>query len=82
MDLKTVFSWRDEVGVKRGVFYEDGKIEFEEWPVPPHEDIIDTFENVFKGQFVHPWINPNNWDPPFRGLHNQGNYLCSLEKSE
>jgi hypothetical protein len=45
LDLKTVFTWRDEVGVKRGVLYEDGKVEFDKWPVPPHEDIIDIFEN-------------------------------------
>ena len=74
LDLKTVLAWRDEVGIRRGVLYEDGRIEFEEWPVPPHEDIIDIFENVFKGQFVHPWTDPNNWMAPFRGLHSKGKF--------
>ena len=57
LDLMTVFTWRNEVGIRRGVLYEDGKVEFEEWPLPPHEDIIDIFENVFKRQFVSPWPN-------------------------
>jgi hypothetical protein len=72
LDLKTVFTWRDEVGIRRGVLYENGKIEFDKWPVPPHEDIFDIFENVFKRQFVLPWMNQNNRIPTFRGKHNQG----------
>jgi hypothetical protein len=52
LDLKTVFTWRDEVGIRRGVLCEDGKVEFDKWPAPPHEDIIDIFENVFKRQLA------------------------------
>jgi hypothetical protein len=70
LDLNTVFTWRDEVGIRRGVLYEDGKIEFEEWPNPPHVDIIDIFENIFKWQFLFPWLNPRA--PTFNGKHNQG----------
>jgi hypothetical protein len=51
--LKIVSTWRDEVGIRRGVLYEDGKVEVDIWPVPP-EDIIDIFENVFKRHFVLP----------------------------
>ena len=72
LDLKTVFTWRDEVGIRSGVLYEDGKVEFDKWPVPPHEDIIDIFENFFKLQFVLPWMSQNNRIPPFKGKHNQG----------
>lgn len=72
MDLKSVLTWRDELGIRRGVLFEDGKIEFEKWPVAPHDDIIDIFENVFKRQFVMPWMTPNNRVPTFRGKHNQG----------
>jgi hypothetical protein len=30
LDLKTVFNWRDEAGIREGVLYDDGKVEFEE----------------------------------------------------
>jgi len=68
LDLKTVFAWRDEVGIRRGILYEDGKVEFEEWPVRPLEDDIDIFENIFKSQFLCSWVNPRN--PTFEGKHN------------
>ena len=70
LNLMTVFTWRNEVGIRRGVLYEDGKVEFEEWPLPPHEYIIDLFENVFKRQFVSPW--PNDLNPTFDGIYSQG----------
>ena len=59
------------------MLYEDGKVEFEEWPNPPHEDIIDVFERVFRRQFVNPW--PNDLDPTFLGKHNQGEETLFLE---
>jgi len=68
--VKTVLAWRDEVGVRRGILYEDGKVEFEEWSVRPHEAVIDIFENIFKSQFVCCCMNPRN--PTFEGKHNQG----------
>jgi hypothetical protein len=49
LDLQTVFTWPDEVGIRKGVLYEDGKVEFEEWSLPPHENVIDVFETMFKG---------------------------------
>ena len=54
LELKTVFTWRDEVGIRRGVLYEDGKVEFEEWLLPPYENIVDVFETIFRRQFVFP----------------------------
>ena len=80
LDLETVLTWRDEVGIRRGVLYNDGKLEFEEWPRPPHEDVIDIFENNFKMQFVFPWMNPNNLIPTFEGKHNQGKDTLFLEE--
>jgi len=62
--------WRDEAGIRRGVLSEDGKVESEEWPVRPHEDIIDIFENIFKSQFVFLWMNPRN--PTFEGKKGTG----------
>ena len=76
LDLKTVFAWRDEAGIRRGVLYEDGKVEFEVWPVLPHEDIVDIFENIFKSQFVFPWMDPRN--PTFEGKHNEDKKASSL----
>ena len=70
LDLETVFTWRDEVGIRRGVLYEDGIVEFEQWPVAPHEEIVDVFENIFKGIFVFPWLNPRN--PTFDGKRSSG----------
>ena len=77
LDLRTVFTWRDEVGLKRGVLYEDGKIEFEEWPVRPHEQITDFFATIFKAQFVFPWWNPMN--PTFDGMGSSGKNTLILE---
>ena len=67
LDLKTVFTWCDEVGVRRGVLYEDGKIEFDKWPAPPHDDIVDLF---LRRQCVNAWPSVEN--PTFSGKHNQG----------
>lgn len=72
LDLKTVLKWRDEAGVKRGILFEDRKVEFDEWPNPPHEDLIRLFENLFKSQFVNQWIAPNYYKPNFDGKHTQG----------
>ena len=77
LDLRTVLTWRDEVGIRRGVLYEDGKVEFEEWPLPPHESIIDLFEIIFRRQFVSPW--PNDLNTTFDGTHNQGEDAIFLE---
>ena len=77
LDLKTVFAWRDEVGIRRGVLYEDGKVEFNEWPLPPHEYIIDLFEIIFRRQFISPW--PNDLNPTFDGIHSQGEDTLFLE---
>ena len=77
LDLKTVFTWCNEVGIKRGVLYEDGKVEFDEWPLPPHEYIIDLFEIIFRRQFISLW--PNDLNPTFDGIHSQGEDTLFLE---
>jgi hypothetical protein len=35
LDLRTVLKWRDETGIECGVLFENGKIGFDEWLVPP-----------------------------------------------
>jgi hypothetical protein len=47
--------WRDEVGVKRGILYSEGKILFEEWPTPLHEEVIDEINSQFDRQFRWPF---------------------------
>ena len=47
VDVENIRKWRDEIGVKKGVVCDDGKIIFDEWPVPPHEQIISEFNAQF-----------------------------------
>ena len=49
--FEEMIAWRDEVGVKRGILYDEGKILFEEWPTPPHDEVIDEFNSQFDRQF-------------------------------
>jgi hypothetical protein len=72
LDLRMVLKWRDEAGIKRGILFENGKIEFDEWPIPPHESLIELFENMFKYQFINPWITTSNYCPNFDGKRSQG----------
>ena len=72
LDLRTVLKWRDEAGIKHGILFENGKIEFDKWTIPPHEDSIDLFENMFKSQFMNQWITAHDYCPNFDGKHTQG----------
>ena len=72
LDLRTVLKWRDEEGIKRGLLFENGRIEFDKWPTPPHEGLIDLFENIFKSQFVYQWITAIDYQPNFDGKRAQG----------
>ena len=51
VDVEDIITWRDEVGVRKGVVCEDGKVIFETWPEPPHEDIVSEFNTQFVTQF-------------------------------
>ena len=53
-------------------FARHAKVEFEKWPTPPHEDIIEVFEAMFRFQFYKPWSILNNLTPVFEGTHAQG----------
>ena len=52
VDVENIRKWRDEIGVKKGVVCDDGKVIFDEWPVPPHEQIISDFNTQFIAQFA------------------------------
>lgn len=62
-------------GIKYGILFENGKIEFDKWRTPPHYNLIDLFENIFKYQFVYPWITASDWQPNFDGIRSQGKKL-------
>jgi hypothetical protein len=47
VDVENIRKWRDEIGVKKGVVCDDGKVIFDEWPDSPHEDIISEFNAQF-----------------------------------
>ena len=47
VDVENIRKWRDEIGVKRGVVCDDGKLIFDEWPDSPHEEIISEFNMQF-----------------------------------
>jgi hypothetical protein len=51
VDIEDIIAWRDEVGVRKGVVCEDGKVTFNEWPLPPHEHIVSEFNTQFVTQF-------------------------------
>ena len=51
IDVENIRKWRDEIGVKKGVICDDGKVIFDEWPDSPHEDIVSEF-NVQLAEFA------------------------------
>ena len=58
IDFEDFVVWKQQVGLKRGViFEEDGTIIFEEWPVPPHDEIIDEFNSQYDRQLKSFYAN-------------------------
>jgi hypothetical protein len=47
VDVENIRKWRDEIGVKKGVICDNGKVIFDEWPDSPYEDIISEFNAQF-----------------------------------
>lgn len=77
-----LIKWRDEVGVLRGIVYEDdGTVTFDEWTQPPHDQVIGEFSRMFLRQLVEPWENAPV-DPTFETTGSQGmNYVFLHLKS-
>jgi hypothetical protein len=72
-DWEDVIAWQEEVGLKKGVIYEEtGDISFDEWPSAPHEPLILEFTKMFHQQFDTPWMNSPLY-PIFEGEGSQGN---------
>jgi hypothetical protein len=73
--FEDIIHWKDEVGLKRGVLFdEDGTVLFEEWPIRPHDAIIDEFSNQFSNQLRHPYVNTIH-HPTFRNHGTEGSNL-------
>ena len=51
VDVEDIITWRDEVGVRKGVVCEDGKVIFDEWPDRPYEQIVSECNMQFGSQF-------------------------------
>jgi len=51
VDIDNIRKWRDEIGVKKGVICDHGKVIFDEWPDAPHEQILSEFNTQFITQF-------------------------------
>jgi hypothetical protein len=73
--FEDIIHWKDEIGLKRGVLFdEDGTVLFEEWPIRPHDAIIDEFGLQFSNQLRHPYRHPT-----FRNHGTEGTDLFLTE---
>jgi hypothetical protein len=73
LNFEDVIKWRDEVGVKKGMVFEDGKVMFNEWLVPPHEHIGSEINTQFIKQFSAPFSGTPHY--PFINNGTTGIYL-------
>jgi hypothetical protein len=65
-----IIRWQDEVGLRRGVVYDDkdDAVIFQDfWPLEPHEAIIGEFIFMFLNQLRAPWAG-TQFDPVFEGV--------------
>jgi len=64
-----VIEWSNQIGLRHGVTYDDddGTVQFEEWPLKPHDQIIDEIRLLFDSQFRIPYMNQAGVHPTFVG---------------
>lgn len=74
VDAEDIIAWRDEVGLRKGVACEDGKVIFNEWPMPPHEHIVSAFNRQLDIQFSSMYPH---YPPVFINTGTTGIYLLS-----
>jgi len=77
IDFEDIVAWRDEVGVKKGVVYDEGKVLFKEWPVSPHKFIVDEFNSQFNRQYKSPYSGTPHY-PVFINAGTTGIYLSRM----
>jgi hypothetical protein len=57
-DFEDFVLWKDQVGIKKGVMFdEDGMIIFQECLIHPHDQIIGEFNSQFDCQFMSFFAN-------------------------
>jgi hypothetical protein len=79
IDIEDIIAWRDDVGVRKGVIVDNGRVIFTEYPSPPHEPIIAEFNNQFCLQF----IGLHHGTPQYPIFTNMGSTgICSCFKNE
>jgi hypothetical protein len=67
--------------VKKGVVFEDGKVIFNEWPVPPHKHIVSEINTQFISQFSSPFSGTPHY-PVFINSGTTGTYLLFKNESD
>jgi len=77
VDFEDIIAWRDEVGVRKGVVYENGRVLFNAWPVRPHEHIVDEFNSQFHTQYKSPYSGTPHY-PVFTNDGTSGIYLSRM----
>lgn len=65
IDTETFLLWSKEAGDSTGVELKNGRVIFEEYAEPPHDDLVNYFNRTFDAQ-----VNPG--DPPDTPFHSQG----------
>ena len=77
VEFEDVIAWRDEVGVRKGVVYDEGNVIFNAWPVPPHEYIVNEFNSQFHAQYMSPYTGTPPY-PVFTNAGTTGIYLSRM----
>jgi predicted hotdog family 3-hydroxylacyl-ACP dehydratase len=77
IEFDDIVAWRDEVGVRKGVVYENGRVLFNDWPVRPHEQIVHEFNTEFAAQLTTPYVGTVHY-PVFTNDGTTGIYLSRM----
>jgi hypothetical protein len=76
VNYEDIVSWKDEVGVRKGVIVDGGRVRFTEWPSRPHEMIVTEFNQQFSDQFSAIYRGTASY-PVFVNTTTTGIYLLS-----
>ena len=76
IDFEDMVRWRDEVGVKRGIIYDGGKIIFDRFADAPHDEVVGEFNWQFDRQFGAPYVGTANY-PAWVHHGTRGIYLLA-----
>jgi hypothetical protein len=63
-----IIEWSDQISLRHGVTYDDdGTVLFEEWPIKPHDQIVDEISLLFDTKFRSPYVEQAGIHPTFVG---------------